>query len=251
MFTRRVAGLPVAFVIGAGCALAVCVIVAILALRSGLLEGGPNDLRGGLAKPTGGGSVADLAGYAATLAGSGDPYFGTRQLDYLIEQSENPMFDTDTWRVEILTQLAFHRLRLGDVDESIRLLNEALELSDPDGFDRIRIMEDLAVAYMKQGELRNCVSPEGRLVCALPLDSAYAQEDGSSATMATDVLESLLAHDPESVRYRWLLNVAHMALGTYPDGAPREYLISPDVFASDHEVGRFEEVGGGHWDLRR
>ncbi len=243
MFSRRIAGLPVAFVIGTGCALAVCIVVATLAWRSGLLEGGPFDLRGGSAKPTGSGSVADLAGYAAMLADSGDPYFGTRQLGYLLEQAENPMFDTDTWRVNILSQLAFHRLRLGDVDESIRLLNEALELSDPDGFDRIGIMEDLAVAYMKQGELRNCVSPEGRLVCALPLDPAYSHEDRYSATMATDLLESLLAHNPESVRYRWLLNVAHMVLGTYPDGVPGEYLISPDVFASDYEVGRFEEIG--------
>ena len=243
MFSRRIAGLPVAFVIGAGCVLAMCVIVAILAWRSGLSEGGQNDLRGELANPIGSGSIADLAGYAATLADSGDPYFGTRQLDYLIEQAENPMFDTDTWRVNILTQLAFHRLRMGDVDESIRLLNEALELSGPDGFDRVGIMEDLAVAYMKQGELRNCVSPEGRLVCALPLDPAYAHDDTSSATKATAMLESLLAHDPESVRYRWLLNVAHMALGSYPDGVPGKYLISPDVFASDYEVGRFEEVG--------
>ena len=103
-------------------------------------------------------------------------------------------------------------------------------------------MEDLAVAYMKQGELRNCVSPEGRLVCALPLDPAHSHEDISSATKATDILESLLAHDPESVRYRWLLNVAHMALGTYPDGMPREYVISPEVFAPEYELGRFEEV---------
>ena len=190
----------------------------------------------------GSGDVEHLARYAATLADSGDPYFGTRQLDYLLEQVEAPTFDTDTWRVNILTQLAFHRLRLRDVDESIRLLTEALELSDPDGFDHIGIMEDLAVAYMKQGELRNCVSPEGRLVCALPLDPAHAHQDRSSATMATDLLESLLERDPESIRYRWLLNVAHMALGTYPDSVPREYLVSPDVFAPEYELGRFEEV---------
>ena len=168
--------------------------------------------------------------------------FGTRQLDYLLEQYENPMFDTDTWRVNILRQLAFHRLRLGDVDDSIRLLNEALELSDSESFDRVGIMEDLAVAYMKQGELRNCVSPEGRLVCALPLDPAHAHEDTSSATRATDVLESLLDHNPESVRYRWLLNIAHMALGSYPDDVPSEFLIPPDVFAPEYELGRFEEV---------
>ena len=184
----------------------------------------------------------DLEDYASLLEDSGDPYFGTRQLNYLIAQAEKPTFDTDTWRVSILSQLAFHRLRLGHVDESIRLLSEALELADLDSFDRVGIMEDLAVAYMKQGELRNCVSPEGRLVCALPLDPTYAHEDKSSATMATDMLESLLEHDPESVRYRWLLNVAHMSLGTYPDGVPREFLIPPDVFAPEYELGRFEEV---------
>ena len=232
MFSRRVAGLPIAVVIGAGCALAICVVVALIGWRLGWY-GGENRSHG---------DVEDLSGYAATLADSGDPYFGTRQLDYLLEQVESPTFDTDTWRVNILTQLAFHRLRLGDVDESIRLLSEALELSDPDGFDRIGIMEDLAVAYMKQGELRNCVSPEGRLVCALPLDPAHAHRDKSSATMATDMLESLLERNPESTRYRWLLNVAHMALGTYPDEVPSEYLVSPDVFAPEYELGQFEEV---------
>ena len=232
MFHRRVAGLPIPLVLGTGCALIVLIVAALIWWRL--------DWYGGESR--GSGDAEDLAGYAATLADSGDPYFGTRQLNYLVEQIENPTFDTDTWRVNTLSQLAFHRLRLGDVDESIRLLTDALELTDPDGFDRIGIMDDLAVAYMKQGELRNCVSPEGRLVCALPLDPAYAHRDKSSATKATDMLESLLKRDPESVRYRWLLNIAHMALGTYPDGVPREYVISPDVFAPEYEVGRFEEV---------
>lgn len=239
MFSRRVAGLPILLVLGTGCALAALIVAVLVGWRLGWYGGeGP-----GLVTTSGGsGDVEDLSGYAATLADSGDPYFGTRQLGYLLEQVETPTFDTLTWRVNILTQLAFHRLRLGDVDESIRLLTEALELADPDGFDRVGIMEDLAVAYMKQGELRNCVSPEGRLVCALPLDPAYAQRDKSSATMATDMLESLLARDPESVRYRWLLNVAHMALGTYPDGVPSEYLVSPDAFAPEYELRQFEEV---------
>ena len=220
--------------LGVGCAVGVCVVAALLAWRLGLF--------GGDREADDGGSVEDLAGYAAALADSGDPYFGTRQLSYLIEQVENPMFDTRTWRVNILTQLAFHRLRLGDADEAIRLLNEALELSDPGGFDHAAIMEDLAVAYMKRGELRNCVSPEGRLVCALPLDPAHSHEDTSSATLAVETLEALLALDPESVRYRWLLNIAHMALGTYPDGVSAAYRIPPDVFAPDHELDRFEEV---------
>ena len=234
--------LPVHIALGIACALSVCVIVAIIAWRSTLPDSDQTEPRPNIATPAASGSVEDLAGYAASLADSGDPYFGTRQLDYLTEQSENPTFDTDTWRVNILTQLAFHRLRLGDADESIRLLTEARELADPNGFDRVGILEDLAVAYMKRGELQNCVSPEGRLVCALPLDPAHFHEDKSSATLAIETLEELLSLDPESVRYRWLLNIAHMALGTYPDGVSDQYLIPPAVFAPGYDMGRFREV---------
>ena len=234
--------LPLHIALGIACVLALCAAAAILAWRSTLSDGSQPEPRPDTAPPSVSGSVADLAGYAASLADSGDPYFGTRQLDYLTEQAENPTFDTDTWRVNILTQLAFHRLRLGDVDESIRLLAEALRLADPNGFDRIRVMEDLAVAHMKRGELQNCVSPEGRLVCALPLDPAHAHQDPSGATQAIETLEELLSLDPENVKYRWLLNIAHMALGTYPDGVDAQYLIPPAVFAPGYDMGRFREV---------
>ena len=242
MFQRKIACLPIATVIGIACVLALCAAAAILAWRSTLSDSDRPEPRPGMATPAASGSVADLAQYAASLADSGDPYFGTRQLDYLIEQAENPTFDTSAWRVNILTQLAFHRLRLGDVDESIRLLSEALKLADPNGFDRIRILEDLAVAHMKRGELQNCVSPQGRLVCALPLDPAHAHQDPSGATLAIETLEELLSLAPENVRYRWLLNISHMALGTYPDGVSDQYLIPPAVFAPGYDLGRFREV---------
>ena len=124
-------------------------------------------------------AAADLSKYAMRLTRSGDPYFGTRQLEYLIGQLDDATYDTDTWRLTILRRLAFHRLRLGQVDESIRLLNEASELAErivPDSREHQGVLEELAVAYMKQGEIQNCVSPEGRLVCALPLDPAYSHE---------------------------------------------------------------------------
>ncbi len=193
-----------------------------------------------------GDGAADLREYAARLSDSGDPYFGTRQLDYLVGQLENPIYDTDTWRLTILRQLAFHRLRLGEVDESIALLTEAVELAErsmPDSRDRIGALEELAVAYMKRGEIQNCVSPEGRLVCALPLDPTYTHEDSDSVSRAIGILEGLLVQEPENVRRRWLLNIAHMARGTYPDGVSEEFRVPPSAFAPEHDLGgRFREV---------
>ena len=198
-------------------------------------------------------SAADLREYARWLSGSSDPYFGTGQLEYLVGQLERPAFDTDTWRLTILRQLAFHRLRLGDVDEAVRLLTEAAELAElvtPGSRDHLASLEELAVAYMKRGEIENCVSPEGRLVCVLPLDPEYAHEDSDSVSMAIDILDNLLALDPESVRRRWLLNVAHMARGTYPEGVSEAYRVPPAAFASAVGAGfkpapkgeRFREI---------
>ena len=188
----------------------------------------------------------DLREYAMRLSDSGDPYFGTRQIDYLTGQLESLVYDTDTWRLTILRQLAFHRLRLGQVDESVTLLTEAVELagrSMPDSSDLRGAQEELAVAYMKRGEIQNCVSPEGRLVCALPLDPAYTHEDSDSVSRAIEILEGLLAQEPDNVRRRWLLNIAHMARGTYPDGVSEEFRVPPSAFEPEYELGgRFREV---------
>ena len=188
---------------------------------------------------------ADLLEYSRWLSNTADPYFGTRQLDYLAGQLDNPLYDTDTWRLMILRQLAFHRLRLGEVDQAIDLLAEAVNLAEssaPDSHDHRSALEELAVAYMKRGEIQNCVNPEGRLVCALPLDPAYFHTNAASASAAIKILNSLLVDDPDHVRRRWLLNIAHMAAGTYPDGVTEEFRISPAVFAPEFNLGRFTEV---------
>src|SRR5205085_5241661 len=41
---------------------------------------------------------------------------------------------------------------------------------------------------------------------------------------------------------RWLLNISHMVLGTYPDGAPKPWLIRPEALASDYDIGKFRDV---------
>ena len=191
--------------------------------------------------------AADLRGYAARLSDSGDPYFGTRQVDYLAGQLESPVYDTDTWRLTILRQLAFHRLRLGQVDESIALLTEAVALAErsmPDSSDHLGALEELSVAYMKRGEIQNCVSPEGRLVCALPLDPAYAHEDSDSVSHAIEILEGLLAREPDNVRHRWLLNIANMARGTYPEGVSEEFRVPPSAFVPTASTLTRQESGG-------
>jgi hypothetical protein len=47
---------------------------------------------------------------------------------------------------------------------------------------------------------------------------------------------------PDDLRVRWLLNLAYMTLGEYPEKVPRPYLIPLDRFGSTQDAGRFEDV---------
>ncbi len=51
-----------------------------------------------------------------------------------------------------------------------------------------------------------------------------------------------LQESPRDVRIIWLLNIAYMTLGEYPEKVPPRYLISTEIFRSKVDVGHFENV---------
>ncbi|MCH8206665.1 MAG: VCBS repeat-containing protein [Chloroflexi bacterium] len=194
---------------------------------------------------TAGGDTKDLAGYCRTISASSDPYFGTKQRKQLLRLMETPLFASHSGYVNLRIPLAFDYLRFGEADEAIRLLTEALESEerdDPDGKHLREILEGLAVTSLKQGELSNRINPSARLVCTLPLGNAQGYENRNGSTNAIEYFVRLLELYPDDLKYRWLLNVAHMTLGTYPAGVPVQFLIPRELLATDYDIGQFEEV---------
>ena len=191
------------------------------------------------------GETADIAGYCAALKNSSDPFFGTQQRARLAAELEHPTFPTLSWRVSIMRELARDYLRFGEAAEAIRLLSDALETElreKPEVSHEAELLHELAIASMKMGELDNCVSPDGRLICALPLDDSVVHQDKRGASRAVEYLKRLLELEPENISAMWLLNVAHMALGTYPEGVPDEFRAPPAALQSEYDIGRFDEI---------
>jgi hypothetical protein len=62
------------------------------------------------------------------------------------------------------------------------------------------------------------------------------------ARAAARILESLLQDNPDQGQARWLLNIASMTLGEYPQEVPARWLLAPELFASEYEIGRFPDV---------
>ena len=225
------------------CLLAVGAIAAAGAAAYLLLPGASDD-----PSPTAAGSTTgaeDLAGYCRDLTSGANPYVGAAARDRLLELAQETTVQEHTLRVELLMALAGEHLRFGDAEEAVGLLSEALEIEerdDPDGAHRRELLEAAAVANLKLGELSNCGSQSGRMTCVLPLEGETAHEDRRGSERALEHLLALLALDPENLSARWLLNLAHMTLGTYPRQVPEPYLIPPEALESDREIGRFQEI---------
>ena len=55
-----------------------------------------------------------------------------------------------------------------------------------------------------------------------------------------------LRENPDDLAARWLLNLAQMTLGQYPDQVPASQLIPPEVFLSDYDIKRFGPLLENH-----
>lgn len=100
----------------------------------------------------------------------------------------------------------------------------------------------VAVAWLRLGEQENCLLNPSAGVCILPLDRAawHLREEGARAAIGhyTD----LLRRHPDDHASRWLLNIAHMALGEYPAGVPRAFLVPGLDTPATPGVPRFANI---------
>ena len=76
----------------------------------------------------------------------------------------------------------------------------------------------------------------------VPAHPAETPEKLADAGKAIEHLTKSLAYDTSNMEVQWLLNLAYMMAGKYPDGVPKNVLIPPMIFASKEDLGRFPDV---------
>jgi hypothetical protein len=125
-------------------------------------------------------------------------------------------------------------------EELVGLLEQRSELVSPEGHARIR--RDRGVAYLRLAEVENCLEEHNRDSCLMPIEAGgvHRHQKGGRAAMAAFAAE--LAERPDDLVTRWLLNLAAMTVGEYPDGVAPELRIPPEVFASEEPFARHFDV---------
>jgi hypothetical protein len=108
---------------------------------------------------------------------------------------------------------------------------------------RLKDLESLiAISYLRQGEQENCVMNHTSASCIIPIaaEGYHQLPDGSSR--AIEAYTRILQRNPDALDARWLLNIAYMTLGKYPEQVPEDWLIPSEAFASEYPLKKFEDV---------
>lgn len=151
-------------------------------------------------------------------------------------------------KANLQIKYALEMLNGGETDIALQALDEVLKFCELNKVPLknemgTRLKKAVAIAYMRKGEQENCIQNHNHQSCIVPIqeDGFHTLKQGSSS--AIEILEEILAYDSKEQSSIWLLNLAHMTLGTYPQGVPKQFLLSPSYFdQSNTNFPRFDNI---------
>jgi hypothetical protein len=169
------------------------------------------------------------------------PFLGTKFINELKPQVD-ALGEGATGReaCELNFKLGEAYVRHGDLEVGIAHLKRAYELIPTAKLPQHRTVHmrfKLGVAYMRLGETQNCCASNTPDSCILPIRGGglHTHLEGSTNAIRyfKEVLDITNSNATAHLSSQWLLNIAYMTLGGYPDKVPSEFLISPRKFRSE------------------
>jgi tetratricopeptide (TPR) repeat protein len=135
----------------------------------------------------------------------------------------------------------------GHMSEAVKHWEEAYRIVLADLPESVPLMEEvLGDAYFHKAEMENNVyrKPGDRCIFPPRPGSVYPKfEKTEDVEKAMQHFVRYLDKKPDDLQVKWMLNLAYMTLGQYPQGVPRQYLISePAQEAPGEGIGRFVDV---------
>ena len=131
-------------------------------------------------------------------------------------------FNTRHWVADELLKAGETREAIGELES---LMRDARVSPDTITEQKKSLFDLLAIASLRLGEQENCLGGPSANVCILPLEGAARHTHQEGARDAIARYTQLLQFFPQDHGSQYLLNIAWMAVGGYPDSVPRRYLI--------------------------
>jgi hypothetical protein len=134
-------------------------------------------------------------------------------------------------------------LELGEEEKAIAIFEAMLQrlpywMTD----NQTIISKNLAIAYLRLGERKNCIYNHNGESCIYPIASKGIHTIKQGAEKAIALYKKLLQNDPTDLESRWLLNLAYMATGGYPYEVPSSLLLNLTTIDTSCSVKPFTDM---------
>lgn len=90
---------------------------------------------------------------------------------------------------------------------------------------RLSAMRELAMAWLRAGEIANCISNHSGESCIFPIKGGGIYTNTDPTRKAIEIYKAILSQDTSDLSSRWLMNIAYMTINEYPDNVPSQFLI--------------------------
>ena len=176
-------------------------------------------------------------------------YYNDVRVDYLLQllqEAEAKGVPPQSSKDFVILKFEYGRqlLQSGESEAAIEVLEEVLNSID----ENIIVLQEeetsairltLAVSYLRLGEQDNCISLHNPDSCLFPITKAGIHKQQRGSRGAIEILNDYLMVNPNDLEAIWLLNIASMTVGDYPDKLYTRWTLPPELFVSEYEMKRF------------
>lgn len=174
-----------------------------------------------------------------------DPFLSTEQVAVyrqMLTQAGEPARKAD-----LMPKFGQQLLNAGLSEEALRQFDQLLQYAQenqipmsPRNRDAVNFLR--AVSSLRIGEQENCLANHNADSCLFPIRGGGVHQLPRGSLGAVKMLTELLTRRPNDLKSRWLLNLAYMTLGRYPDQVPPQWLLPPKLFESEQDFPRFPDA---------
>jgi tetratricopeptide (TPR) repeat protein len=143
--------------------------------------------------------------------------------------------------------MALNLLKLGKEQKAIDMLELLVKKTKTDEPGELykNIRRFLGLAYLRLGERNNCISNHSTESCIFPIQGRGIYPDPFITQKGIECYKEILSHDSSDMESRWLINIAYMTIGQYPEKVPARWLI-PGLAEDQntYQVKAFNNIAG-------
>ena len=141
----------------------------------------------------------------------------------------------------------FEELKAGNSKKAMEIFRNVLTYVEPlqiPGKPQTvhEVKKLIALSALRLGEQDNCILNHTSASCVIPIAKPGQHQMTEGSEMAMTLYEEILRENPKDLTSRYLLNIAAMTLGKFPDGVPSSMRLPPGYFTSPVSFPAFTDI---------